>query len=234
MSLTISRVEELEFRESAIAWRDELPPAISGIDPGCRLESLRSSCESLVEGLGPLDLPMREYMSEVPLAAYESEHEDADRFLDWLAGHDDVGGEQRDFIARQRGRNAVDRVVLRRRLAHLRFQEMLSFNDSLPADLNSRSKQVAHLNPIHVWARYESHAVVSEATTLPATVVFFPTGEGVVSQIVDSDMIDVLRRLEHYGPMSVRELARAAARPQRDDLVAKIRDLAEAGLLALI
>lgn len=197
-----------------------------------RLESLQEACRILADGFEDLDESIARYLADASRSAYECEADDVENFLQWLAEQEDLTPEERDHVACQKSQQAVERVVLRRRLAHLRFQEMLQ-TPRQPEHGEQRPQCLVHLNPVHVWATFESHALIADDADLPATVVVFPVGATTRSLVVDSVMAYLIRKLEHYGPLPLQHLLRAAQSGGREALHSRIVRLTELGLLAL-
>lgn len=198
-----------------------------------RYEKLQTACEMLADGLEELDQHIEEYIKQVPLAAYDSGAADAERFLVWLNEHADLTDEQEDYVRCQRGRHAVEFVAVKQRLAHVRFQELLSMNERLLPELETNGRLTVHLNPIHVWSRFETKALLGDDDAAPATVLFFPVGQDIRTAVIEPDCEELIRLLEQQGVMRIKDLRKLYHGDGRLMLVPLLRDLAEMGMVAL-
>jgi len=198
-----------------------------------RYEKLQIACEVLADGLEELNDYIKLYIKEIPLAAYDSGTSDAERFLQWLDERADLSEEQRDYIRCQRGRHAIEFVAVRQRLAHVRFQELLSMNDRLLPELETNPKLTVHLNPIHVWSRFETAALLGDVEPVPTTVIFFPVGEDIRTAVVEGECEALVRLLEQQGVMRLKDLRKLLSQDAHASLPDLLRDLAEMGMIAL-
>jgi hypothetical protein len=198
-----------------------------------RYEKLQIACEVLADGLEELNDHIKQYIKVIPLAAYDSGTSDAERFLEWLTKHADLSDEQQDYIRCQRGRHAVEFVAVRQRLAHIRFQELLSMNERLLPELETNSKLTIHLNPIHAWSRFETAALLGDEEAGPTTVVFFPVGEDIRTAVIEGECESLVRLLEQQGVMRLKDLRKLLPHDEQAALPGLLRDLAEMGMIAL-
>lgn len=198
-----------------------------------RFDKLTDACELLADDFDNLDELIKKYIHEVPLSAYDTGCTDCERFLVWISENEDLSPEQEDFIRCQRGRHAVEFVAVKKRLAFVRFQELLSMNERLMGELDSNGALGVHLNPAHVWSRFETHALLDEETPVPATVIFYPVKDDVRTAVIEDDAEQLIRLLDQSGVMSVRDIKKLYPRDERDQVIELIRDLAEMGLIAL-
>lgn len=198
-----------------------------------RYETLQSACEALADGLEGLNEFIRRYIKEVPRSARDTNTSDAERFLQWLDSRDDLTEEQRDYIRCQQGRQAIEFVAVKQRLAHVRFQELLSLNDRLLPELETNPRLTIHLNPIHVWSRFETAALLGDVDAAPATVIFFPVREDIRTAVVEGDCESLVRLLERQGVMRLKDLRKLVSHEAQPELPGLLRDLAELGMIAL-
>jgi hypothetical protein len=197
-----------------------------------RLKHIQAACDVLADGFIDLEEHIETYVSEVSLAACETADLDVERFFDWLDEHVDLTDADRDYLRCQRSRHAVERVALRKRLSHVRFQALLARNDA-PEGFQLRMQDVIYLNPIHVWARYETRALLDDDVDVPALVVFFPVGDEIRTAVVDDCAADLLRRLGQEGPLPLRQLTGWVSHDERDRMCAALCELTCAGLVAI-
>ena len=89
-----------------------------------RREKLHTQLAFVAEVFDNFDDLVTAFAGDSPLAAYYTTTTDADRFLHWLERAHPLTGEQRDCVACQRARHAVEREARENRPGHLRFQEL--------------------------------------------------------------------------------------------------------------
>lgn len=198
-----------------------------------RFDKLKDACELLVEELEELEDLIKAYVKEIPLSAYDTGCSDAERFLTWIDEKADLTDEQKDIIRCQRSRHAVEFVAMKQRLAHVRFQELLSMNERLLEELDGNGKLMVHLNPIHVWSRFETKALLDEEDIVPATVLFFPVGNDIRTVVIEPECEELIRLLDQSGVMRVKDLRKLCVKSDQEQLMGLLRDLAEMGVIAL-
>jgi len=198
-----------------------------------RRRTLFDACDLLADGFDELEGLIAEYVRSVPITPRDAGDADAERFLQWLSEQDDLTDEQRDYVACQQGYRAVEFVALAQRLAHARFQERLSLNELNLPRLDRRSQLNVTLNPIHVWAVFETRALIDDDEPLPASVLFFPVGHEIRTVVVDTPAEELIRFLADSGTIRTRSLFRHWPTAERTELVAMLRELAAVGLITL-
>lgn len=197
-----------------------------------RSRDLKDACSLLADGFEEFDEFIEAYIRQVPLRARDSEARDCDRFLFWLEEQVELTREQRDFITQQQSRYAVEFVALKQRIAHHRFQEMVRGNSSFNGHSASHLSQNIHLNPVHVWATYESHVFLDDEAEVPATVLFYATSSGIATAVIEDAVRRLIRELEQ-GPQKLRTLVKQTPKSERDALLASIAQLVQLELIAL-
>ncbi|QDU39947.1 hypothetical protein Mal4_43010 [Maioricimonas rarisocia] len=198
-----------------------------------RYQTLFDACDLLADGFDEFEGLIAEYVRSVPLDPREAGHGDAERFLDWLSEQEDLTDEQRDYVVCQQGYRAVEFVALAQRLAHARFQERLSLNEENLPLLGRNDNLDVMLNPIHVWAVFETRALIDDDEPLPANVLFFPVGQEIRTVIVDAPAEELIRFLTDAGTIRSRALLRNWPTSERAEVVAMLRELAAVGLITL-
>lgn len=211
--LLLSRVRTSELSPLLAALSGlESPQPTDSLTAAVRIDErftrLQSSCALLADGFDELDEFINEYVRDVPLSAYDTDSADAERFLDWLADRTDLTDEQQDYVTSQRSRYAVEFVAVKQRLAHVRFQRLLSASASRHDELLSNRRLMLHLNPIHVWATFETRVLLDNEVSIPAPVLFYAVGREVRSAVIEPYAGVLLRDLERSGPVRVAELRR--------------------------
>jgi hypothetical protein len=185
------------------------------------------------------------YVRTVPLAAYDTGDSDGERFLQWVLETADVSAVQRDVIACEQGRYAVEAIARGNRMGHVHFQELWSLSERLSLgaafatpNLDSPAPHSGpprlHLNPIHAWGRFETNELLDAEDAVPATVMFFPVGKEVRTAVLEPDAMDIVRVLESSGPVCFDELRRRLPSVDADGLAAVCGDLADIGLAAIV
>jgi hypothetical protein len=198
-----------------------------------RYEKLQNACELLADGLDELQDLVKQYIKEVPLAAYDTGNSDAERFLIWLDKHAELNDEQKDYVRCQRSRHAVEFVAMKQRLAHVRFQELLSMNELLVPELETNARLTVHLNPVHVWSRFETKALLGDDDASPATVLFYPVGNDIRTAVIEPECEQLIHMLEQHGVMRVKDLKKLLPQSEHPALFNLLRDLADMGMVAL-
>ena len=197
-----------------------------------RREKLHTQLEFVAEAVDNFDDLVTAFAREFPLEAYYSTTTDADRFLHWLERAHPLTDEQRDCVACQRARHAVEREARKNRPGHLRFQELWSMADQLAAELDTNPSLTIHLNPIRVWTRLATSAFLDEDTSPPADALFFPVGGDIRTAVLEPAGQALVRELGSGAPCTLEEWTCRSRDGGREELAAFCRDLAEMGLVA--
>jgi hypothetical protein len=203
-----------------------------------RFEKLQRQVEFLEPAFVNLDELLASFIRHVPLQAYDTGASDGERFLQWLEQTERPLPEQRDYIACQRGRHAVEAAARVNRLGHVRFQDLLSMSPALAEELETNPRLKLCLNPIRVWSRFETTELLDEAAEAPAEVVFFPVGGDIHTAILEGDGLERVRELSSLGPATIEEWLRllepfsGLEDVSRSQLIAMARDLSDIGLIA--
>ena len=82
-------------------------------DRAARQQKLLAHLDFIVPAFDDFQGLLDTYARECPLAAYHSIAADAERWLGWVESRMDLSPEQRDYLACQRARLAVETVVRR-------------------------------------------------------------------------------------------------------------------------
>jgi len=203
-----------------------------------RFEKLHRQVEFLDPAFANLEDLLGSFVKSIPLQAYDTGASDGERFLQWLEQTENPLPEQRDYIACQRGRHAVEALARANRLAHVHFQELLSMSFALADELETNRKLKLCLNPIRVWSRFETAELLDESAVVPAEVVFFPVGGDIHTAVLEADGLERVRELSSLGPATLDDWLRllepfvGLENVGREQLIAISRDLAEIGLVA--
>ena len=246
--------------ESDMAYRDELRrwvPALAGFQattgvcdalaPGSsplglklfaegnlskRREALRAQLEFVAEAFDDLEDLVSAYVRSVPPVAYDVTASDGERFLSWLERTGELTPRQRDYVACQQARLAVEAAARADRRSHLRFQELWSLLPPLAAEWDVPPGVRASLNPIRAWSRFTTTALLDDDATLPADVLFFAAGEEIRTAVLDPHGRELIEELASRGPCTLDDWAGRSRYADREELVTLCRDLAEMGLVA--
>jgi hypothetical protein len=198
-----------------------------------RLERLGARLEYLTETFDDLDGLRVAYVRQVPLVPYSTISGDADRFLRWLEASHQLTPERRDAVACQHACFAVEDLSRTHRPAHSRFQEILSVAQELAPGLGTEAGLRLYLNPIRVWSRLETRAMLDQETSPPAAVLFYAARDAVRSAVLDPVGCALVNELSSYGPPTLDEWAALTERADRAELLEFCRDLTGRGIVAL-
>lgn len=203
-----------------------------------RFEKIQKQAEFVAGAFDDLDELIETFISSTAPAAYDTGVSDGEAFLQWVEQSCHPTAEQRDYIACQRARHAVEDVGRRNRLAHVRFQELLSMAEELAAELHSNRSLRIHLNPIRVWSQFETNALLDESADVPAAVLFYAVQKDIRTALLESVGIRRVDELCSRGTctldewVSVQQESGEHATSARDELADFCRELAEIGLVA--
>ncbi len=197
-----------------------------------RYQKLMDECEPMMDAFDDLEEVIVDYVKTVPLTAYDTGCSDAERFLRYLESRGPLTPEQEDHVTCQKGRYAIESLAMDRRLEHVRFQEMSGLVESLAEEWGSNPDLWVHLNPLRVWAEFQTNVLLDEDDETPATVVFFPVGNDIRTAVLDEDGIAAVRMLETRGRVRLNDPAWKKTGLGRDERIEICRDLAEIGLAA--
>jgi len=197
-----------------------------------RFLKLQDHFTDLAAQFDGFDELLARYVRCVPLAAYDSGSSDGQRFLDWLCGTRRLTDVQRDYVACQRSRHAIEQLAEANRLAHVRFQEIWSARENFAQELETNRRLWLHLNPIRAWGVFRTRALLDDEADLPSTVLFFAVNSDIRTAVIEHDAEILIRELEARGPDHLDELATGPLEGTRSEMIEICLDLAEAGLLA--
>jgi hypothetical protein len=197
-----------------------------------RFLKLQDHFEQMATEFEKFDDLLERYIRTIPLAAYDTGSSDSQRFLDWLCGTRRLTDVQRDHVACQRSRYAIELAAESNRLSHVRFQELWAAHERLGAELESNENLWIHLNPIHSWGVLRTPILLDEETELPATVLFYPVGADIHTAVVEPDAEVLVRSLESRGTLHLDDLASVPLELSRGELIEFCLDLAGVGLVA--
>jgi hypothetical protein len=197
-----------------------------------RYQKLVDECEPILDAFDDLDEVIVDYVRTVPLTAYDTGCSDAANFLMYLESHRSLTPQQVDFVTCQRGRYALESLAMDRRLEHVRFQEMSALVDTLAAEWGSDPDLWVHLNPLRVWATFQTDALLGEDDETPATVLFYPVREDIRTAVLDEDGIAVVRFLETRTRARLNDPAWKTTGLRPKQRMEICRDLADVGLAA--
>lgn len=195
---------------------------------GDQLEFLRDEFPQLDEWIG-------EYIHTVPLQAYDVGTSDSVHFLEWVHHEKTLSLEQIDLGVCHVSRVAVEETARSRRMAHVRFQDVLSAAPRLAGDFGANDALWIHLNPIRVPAMFRTAILLDDEADLPADVLFFPVGSDVRTAVAEPAGGALIAALEQGGPCRLTELIAVLDSEvdlDRDEITDLCRDLAEMGLVA--
>jgi hypothetical protein len=197
-----------------------------------RVEYLMMQLAFIAGAFKNLEVLLGAFVLEEPLAAQAVGNNDADRFLEWLPGAFKLTRKQRDYVACQRARFAVEAQARQDRRGHVRFQELGSVAGKLAKSLGHNARLRIHLNPIRAWSSFETTELLDGDASLPANVLFFPVRESTNTAVLESAGQALLEELIAGGPWTLGEWAAVSAQAGREELIGFCRSLADMGLVA--
>ena len=199
---------------------------------GKRREKLIRSLEFLDGAFDDLEDLVSIYLREVLLVAYDTTGDEGERSLSWLGRARELTPSQQDYVACQLARLGVEAVARRDRRGHLRFQELWSVAAELAVEIERIPGLRIHLNPIRVWSRFTTPALLDDDAPLPADVVFFAARDTIRTAVLEADGRAMVEELASWGPCTLEEWAALSRHADREGIAALCRDLAEMGLVA--
>jgi len=229
----------------AAARNSMVEPHVAGLQAGIRIAmftdgnrdkrvfKLKDRLDDLSAAFEDFESLIVEYISKIPLLAYDTGPSDSERFLRWLPRGHALTAEQLDYVTCQRCRNAVEMNAAGNRLAHVRFQELWPSWRRLASELQSSTHVWIHLNPIRAWGTFRTFSLLDEEATLPATVLFFPVGDDIRTAVLEPEGRRVVEQLRDVGPVRFDEMAPVVLQTKPAQARGICHDLAEIGLAAL-
>lgn len=195
-----------------------------------RREKLRAQLAFVAEAFDGFEDLVSAYARTVPAPAYDTA--DGEGFLAWLERAAEPTPRQRDYVACQRARLAVEAAARADRRGHIRFQALWSLAPQRAAELDTAPKLLIGLNPIHAWSRFLTPALLDDDTALPADVLFFAAGDAIHTAVLEPHGRALIEELASHTPCTLDEWAARSRHADREELVAICRDLSEMGLVA--
>lgn len=204
-----------------------------------RTDKLSDQLEMFEDDFEDLPALVDRYIRSVPLAAYDTGTSDTDRFVRWLPTVVELSPEQRDLSLVVRSRFAVEEAGRRNRMSHVRFQELVSLNDRLSAELETNPKLRIHLNPIRTRAVFETGLLTGDdASGVPESgieVVFFAFQTEVRTAILEPDGRALVQTLADVGPCRLSNLQvrhDLTTSLDEESLLEMLIDCSDVGLIA--
>jgi hypothetical protein len=201
-----------------------------------RFDKLKDQLELLEEEIDELDTFINDYIESVPLQAYDTGSSDTSNFVEWLGQQIELTPEQRDLTVVIRSRNATEEIGRRNRMAHVQFQEIRSLVDELARELGANSSLRIRLNPVRLWAVFESSMFAEDEDSIGEIEVLFYAYENEVrTAMLEPEARSVLRTLGECQPCSLEELHERVdlgSGLSLDEIQEILIDSAETGIVA--
>ncbi len=198
-----------------------------------RLEKLRNQLDFLAERFEEFDDLIIAYIRHSRSIAFDSAVSDGDRMLDWLESTRPISDVQRDYIACQRARHAVENEARTHRMKHVRYQELSSLTSRLLEELGANERLRIYLNPVRTWSRFHTGTLLDDGANPPADVLFFAAAGEIATAVLELEGQALVNELVDYEPCTLDEWSALTMQVGRDELLETCRDLAEMGLIAL-
>ncbi len=244
-SITCYRSQIVRCAQSLAVANNDL--VVSDVAPGTPLEritlftegnfekrflKLKDQMDLLEDAFDNLDERINDYISAVPLAAYDTGSSDLELFLDRLCDMHHLSALQFDCVTCQKSRIAVEQRAANNRIGHVWFQELFSRAADFAKELETNPTLWVTLNPITIRATFFTQALLDEDDSIPADVMFFPVGNDIRTAILEPEAEQVIRKLESHGPARLEELVTNLSGLCRVQIVETCRELADIGLAA--
>lgn len=200
-----------------------------------RLDKLQTQLAFVADAFAEFDDSLVAYIRAVPPVAYDSALSDGQRMLQWLleTKSTELSAVQRDYIACQQARHAVEQQAGQQRARHVRFQELRGSADSLESISYNKDLRI-YLNPIRAWGHFTTSALLDDDDApLPCDVLFFADGEEITSAVFELEGQALLNQLADYEPCTLDEWACLSGLADREELIDLCRDFSEMGLAAV-
>ncbi len=197
-----------------------------------RYEKLVDQFEFMQEEFEDLDEMIVEYVKTIPLSAYDTGCTDAKMFLEYLEATLTLTPEQHDCIACQHARYALESLAMEHRMEHVHFQEISTLVDAFAPDWGINPDLWVHLNPIRIWATFQTTLFLEEEDETPATVLFYPVHESIRTAVLEDEGFVVAQFLETRPRFRLDDPDWEQTGLSRHVRVEVCKDLAEIGLAA--
>ena len=197
-----------------------------------RCDKLLSQLEFVAESFDDFEAIAMKYIRRFPQSSYEGVTEDAERMLQWLLQSPGLTRRQRDYVACQRARHAIEFEARKKRIKHIRFQELVSLVETLKDDFGTDSSLRIYLNPLRFWTRFITGEFLEDAQHPPANVLFFAIPSGVSTAVLELEGQALINELADYEPCTLTEWSALSQLASQEQLVELCRDLADMGLAA--
>jgi hypothetical protein len=229
--LTRDRVDEGEDLPVSTAVREQMRMfAEENIDK--RIDKLGSQLEFVAEAFPDFGQFLDRYIEEHPQCAYDTVITDAQRFLTWLTETQNPTAEQCDHIVCQQARHELDLLARKKRIAHVRFQDLSGMASRVVEDLPTDETLRIYLNPIRKWEVFETHALLDEEAEVPASVLFYAVGAQITTAVLDPAGKELIEELAAVEPCTLARWAEHHGAVSRDELAEFCAGLADMGLIA--
>ena len=198
-----------------------------------RRDHLRAELKFLRDPFESLEALIDEYAVTWPLDGQGAGLRDCQGFLAWLNATQSLTPRQQDCVVCQRSWFMVEEQIQQSYTAHLRFQQQCAVGKWLIERPDREVDRQIYLNPIRIWARFTTFALLDGAAQPPANVLFFGGGDQSRAVLFELEGQALLNELVDYQPACIREWTQMTRLAYGPDLDEFCRDLARLGLVAL-
>jgi len=196
-----------------------------------RLQELYRRVDLLAGAWNKLGETLDEYVRLVPLCAREDSLEDAHRFLGWLETSHGLSLRVRDHVSCLRAQCQVEEMSRDRRALHRQFLELAAAAPFPASDLGHDSPIQIHINPLWVWSRLLSDALLTGPAHCPVDVLFFAAGTSIQYAAFCPADKAMFIHLTCYAPCRLGTLL-THSRGSESHCVAFCRRMADLGVVA--
>lgn len=180
-----------------------------------RYQIFKETCARLIEDQLALGNLVEDYVNETRRSPAESDLSDYNRFLTWLKSESQKSEKtQSPPVMQQPLSDAVTFHLLRKRIAHRRFQQLVNNREQIKH--TGTSSCLVHLNPVYVWAKSasttsESGEAGTAATQTTSTTLFYAI-HGEVKTVIMSEIAERIVKELESRPRKLKSLVKLFSR----------------------
>jgi hypothetical protein len=199
-----------------------------------RFEMLSSELSFVATAFPSFQRQIIQYLDENPLSFQREGFHDGEMMLLWLQKRKRLTDEQRDFIAHEQARIAVETLARTKRLECTAFQERYNqIEESLREYAAQKPVQIL-LNPIRIWTKFHSRALLEDGMEPPANILFFAGDSTVCTACLDLEGQVLVNELADFQPCTLQQWQSSTAFGDGSRLENFIIHFARIGLVAFV
>jgi hypothetical protein len=153
------------------------------------------------------------------------------QFIAWLGRTRSFTSRQHDHIVYESSRLKVEQLARRRWSAHVQFQRTAARGES-DGSFTGNPESPLHVNPIWVWSRFTTRALLGGSARVPANLMCFPTRVEIRGAVFELEGQALWNELIDDQPSDLREWAAITRIADAATLDRFSRSLVRTGLVA--